>query len=381
MRSLIIALACFSAILCLGGFAAAEPVLLYIGTYSDGKDGGIEAFRFDTTTGEASPLGVAAKMKSPSFLAASASGRFLYAVGEVDDFGQKGAGIVAALSVDASTGRLTLLNQVSSRGAHPCHVVVDRSGKYVLVANYTGGNVAALPIQPDGRLGEATGFAQHQGKSVNPQRQEAPHAHSINVSPDGRFAVAADLGLDQLLVYRLDPAHGTLTPNDPPFTKSAPGAGPRHFTFHPGAAFAYAINELDSTVTTYAWDIAKGRLDPRQTITTLPEGGVPGNTTAEVQVHPSGRFLYGSNRGHDSIAIFAIDPKTGELRFVSHQPTQGKTPRNFGIAPGGRFLLAANQDSGTIVVFRIDPDSGKLTPTGTVLQVKTPVCVRFVTTK
>ncbi|MGH7378010.1 MAG: lactonase family protein, partial [Candidatus Methylomirabilales bacterium] len=250
-------------------------------------------------------------------------------------------------------------------------------GKAVLAANYGGGSVVALPVGAGGTLGEATAFIQHQGSSVNPRRQEAPHAHSINLDPENRFAVAADLGLDRLLVYRFDPARGTLAANDPPFAAVKPGAGPRHFAFHPRGRHAYAINEIHCTVTAFAWDGRRGALEEIQTVSTLPGEVQEGFSTAEVQVHPSGKFLYGSNRGHDSIAVFAIDAASGRLTGVEHRPTGGKTPRNFGIDPAGAFLLAANQGSDSIVGFRIDPETGKLEPTGSVVRVPSPVCVKF----
>ena len=256
-------------------------------------------------------------------------------------------------------------------------MTVDRAGKNVLVANYGGGSVACLPIKEDGSLGEATSFIQHEGSGPNPKRQQGPHAHSINVDAANRFAVAADLGLDKLLVYRLDAAAGKLTPNDPPFVAMAPGAGPRHFAFHPGGRYAYAINELNSTVTAMTYDADRGVLKAIQSITTLPEGFAGVNYPAEVQVHPSGKFVYGSNRGHDSIATFAVDAATGKLTSVAHEPTQGKNPRNFGIDPSGRYLLAANQDGNNVVVFRIDAKTGKLTPTGSSIQVTAPVCIKM----
>jgi 6-phosphogluconolactonase len=282
---------------------------------------------------------------------------------------------VTAFAV-GSDGKLTLLNQQPSRGSAPCHLVVDRVGKSLLLANYGGGSVAAFSIGPDGRLGQSTGFVQHSGSSVNPQRQKEPHAHSINLDAANRFAVAADLGLDQVLVYRFDGAKGTLSPNEPPSTSVKAGSGPRHFAFHPNGRNAYVINELASTVTAFQYDAAQGVLKETQTLSTLPKDFTGTSHTAEVQVHPSGKFLYGSNRGHDSIAVFTIEAN-GTLRYVENTPTGGSTPRNFGISPDGKFLLAANQKSDNVVVFRIDPKSGRLTSTGNTLEVPSPVCVRF----
>jgi 6-phosphogluconolactonase len=302
---------------------------------------------------------------------------FIYAIGEVGTFAGGKGGAVSAFSIDAATGKLTLLNQKSSRGPGPCHVTVDRLGKNALVANYGGGSVACLPIGEDGRLGDATAFIQHKGSSVNPQRQREPHAHSINLDAANRFAFVADLGLDKVLVYRFDPSAGTLEPNDPPAAVIASGSGPRHFAFHPSGRFAYVINELNSTVTAFAYDAERGTLQTLQTVTTLPEGFDGKSFPAEVQVHPSGKFLYGSNRGHDSIACFAIDAATGRLTPIGHEPTQGKNPRNFGIDPTGAYLLAANQDGDNVVAFRIDPATGKLSPTGQSIRVPMPVCVKF----
>jgi 6-phosphogluconolactonase len=255
---------------------------------------------------------------------------------------------------------------------------VDRTGKYVLLANYGGGSVSVLPIQEDGSLGKATAFIQHSGRGSDPQRQEGPHAHSINLDAANRFAVAADLGLDKLFLYRFDAAKGILTPNDPPFASLRPKSGPRHFAFHPKGTFAYVINELSSTVTVFSYDAERGVLKELQTVTTLPKGFSGENSTAEVQVHPSGKFLYGSNRGHDSIAVFKIDGEKGILQLIEIQSTHGKEPRNFGIDPSGSFLLAANQNSSSVVVFRIDAKTGRLSATGNSVEVNSPVCVKFV---
>jgi 6-phosphogluconolactonase len=356
---------------------APEKLLVYVGTYTSGKSEGIYIYNLDLATGAMTRVGVAKGVKNPSFLAIHPNRKFLYAVSEVEDSDGKRTGGVTSFAIDAATGELSRLNAQPSEGAGPCHLVVDRTGKCVLVANYGGGSVASLPIGDDGKLAKAASAIQHKGSSVNPRRQESPHAHSINVDPGNRFAVAADLGLDKVLVYRLDATKGTLTPNDPPSTSVAPGAGPRHFAFHPTGRFAYVINEITCTVTAFAYDGERGTLKETQTITTLPHEVKEGYSTAEVQVHPSGKFLYGSNRGHDSIAIFSIDSSTGKLTAVGHQPTGGKTPRNFAIDPTGQYLLAENQNSDTIVVFRIDQKTGELKPTANVVDVPSPVCVRF----
>ncbi|MCI0681156.1 MAG: lactonase family protein, partial [Gemmataceae bacterium] len=315
---------------------------------------------------------------SPSFLAIHPTGKFLYAVGETASFQKQKSGAVSAFALDRKSGELKLLNQQPSMGAAPCHIVVDKAGKNALVANYTGGSAAVLPIQADGSLGEPSSFVQHKGKSVNKSRQEAPHAHSINLDKNNRFAFVADLGLDKVLVYRFDAAKGSITPNDPDAALVAPGAGPRHFAFHPSGKYAYVINEMDLTVTAFDYDAAKGILNNRQTITTLPDGvkDRKGMSTAEVVVHPSGKFLYGSNRGHNTIAIFTI-AGSGALKAAGHQGYKIKTPRNFAIEPTGRYLLVGNQGGNSISVFSIDQQTGALTPAGEPVDVPMPVCVRF----
>lgn len=352
--------------------------LVYIGTYTGPKSKGIYAYRLDAKSGALESLGLAAEATSPSFVAIHPTEKFLYAANEVDASGGKRSGAVSAFSIDQQSGKLTLLNQQPSDGPGPCHVSVDGSGKCVFVANYGGGSIASYPIKSDGSLGEAASFIQHKGSSVNRSRQEAPHAHCIAADPGNKFVLAADLGLDRLLVYKLDPATARLSENDPPFGSVSPGSGPRHFSFTPNGRFCYVINEIESTLTAFSYDQSKGALKEIQTVSTLPaEADSKGNSTAEIEVHPSGRFVYGSNRGHNSIAVFSIDPKRGKLGLVQHQATGGKVPRGFGIDPTGRFLLAANQDSDNIVVFRLDPRSGRLSPTGQEVQVGSPVCVRF----
>ena len=356
---------------------AGEPLRVYVGTYTGGDSKGIYLLEMDPETGALTEKGLVAETPSPSFLAIHPSGKFLYAVNEVESFRGEKAGSVSGFAIDAKTGKLTALNQQSSKGAAPCHLVIDREGKHVLLANYSGGSVAVLPIDKDGMLGEASSFVQHKGSSADKNRQNEPHAHSINLDAANTFAVAADLGLDQVLVYRFDGTKGTLTPNAPPFLKTPPGGGPRHFAFHPDGKHAFVILEITSKAVPLAYDAAKGTFAMGTPVSTLPEGDYPGNSTAEVRVHPSGKYLYVSNRGHDSIAIFAIDPKTFALTPIGHQKTGGKTPRNFGIDPSGTFLLAANQDTDNVVVFRIDPKTGLLSPTGHSAKVPKPVCVKM----
>ncbi len=353
---------------------------VYVGTYTSPTNGskGIYLLNMDTQSGELTPKGLVAEVKSPSFLAAHPNRRFLYAVGEIFEFQGTKNGAVSAFAIDPPTGKLTLLNQQPSGGQGPCHVTVDPTGKCVLTANYTTGTVAVLPIDKEGRLGQPSAIDQHKGSGPNARRQQSPHAHSINIDPAGRFAFAPDLGADKVFVYRFRANDGSLVANDPPATLIAPGSGPRHFAFHPRGRFAYVINELTSTVTAFSYDAQRGVLKELQTISTLPEGFTGESFTADIHVHPSGKFLYGSNRGHDSIAIFAIDEQTGRLSAIGHEPTRGKKPRNFAIDPSGSWLLAANQDSNTIVVFGIDLRTGRLTTTGNPLDVPSPVCLRLV---
>lgn len=352
--------------------AASKHYLVYFGTYSGEKSKGIYVSHFDASSGKLEPLAVAAESPNPSFVAPHPNGRFLYAVNEQRE------GSVSAYSIDRKTGTLTFLNKVSSHGSGPCYARVDKTGKAVLIANYNSGTFAVLPIEPDGKLREASAVIQDQGKGSNPQRQNGPHAHSLNPSPDDRFAIGADLGLDKLFVFRFDAAQGTLTPNTPPFAELKPGSGPRHFTFHPNGKFAYVTNEMASTVVAFSWNASAGELHQLQTISTLPSDFKDENTTAEVQLHPSGKFLYDSNRGADSIAVFKIDPRKGTLTAVDHTSTQGNVPRGFGIDPTGSFFIVGNQKTDNIVVFRIDKSTGKLTPTGQTLEVGAPVCVKFV---
>jgi 6-phosphogluconolactonase len=362
--------------------AAEKPskYLFYVGTYTEEgtKSKGIYAYRFDAKTFEITPLGLAAETNNPSFLAAHPNGRFLYAVNEVGNYKGPNSGGVSAFSIDPATGKLTFLNEVPSRGADPCYIIVDKTGKYALVANYTGGSIAVFPVLADGKLGEASAFVQHTGHGTDPKRQEGPHAHSIDLSPDNRFAMVDDLGLDELLVYKFDGTKGSLTPNDPPFAKVDAGAGPRHFVLRPDGKFAYVLAEMGHTVTVFSNDAASGKLQTLQTITTLPKDFKGRNDDAEIQVHPTGKFLYASNRGDDSIAIYAIDGTKGTLTQAGIVPTGGKEPRSFEIDPTGKLLFAANQKSDNIVVFKIDPKTGGLTPTGKVLEVPSPVCVKFV---
>lgn len=359
--------------------AAPARYLVYFGTYTGPKSQGIYVTRFDATTGKLGMPELAAETKSPSFLAVHPNERFLYAVGEGTMLEGTRSGAVSAFALNKRSGQLSLLNQQPSGGLGPCHLALDSKGRCLLVANYGGGSVASLPVRKDGSLGEPVSTIQHIGASVNPQRQAGPHAHFITADPRDRFALCCDLGLDQVLVYRLDPKRAALIANDPPFATVKPGAGPRHLAFSPNGRFVFVINELASTVAVFAYDARRGTLAERQTVSTLPAGHPGTNTTcAEIAVHPSGKFVFGSNRGHDSIVTFAVDTKTGVLSHVAHQPTGGRTPRHFAIDPTGQWLLAENQASDTVTVFRIDPRSGRLAPTGQTAAVPSPVCAVFV---
>jgi len=355
----------------------AKKYIFYVGTYTDHGSRGIYSYRFDSVTSKSTSLGLAAESANPSFLAIASSGQFLYAVNEISKFNGQPTGAVSAFAIQPKTEELTLLNQVSSRGEGPAHIALDRSGKYALVSNYDSGSIAVFPVLEDGRLGEATASVQHKGSSVNKERQEGPHAHAAVFSPDNRFVVVADLGLDQLLVYRFDATAGSLG-SDPQIVKAVPGAGPRHLAFDATGRHLYAINEMQSTVVTYAYDAANGTLSELQIVSALPKGFARTSEAAEIEMHLSGKFLFASNRGDDSIAVFAVDPKDGTLTPVEIDSTGGKTPRNFVLDPTGAWLLAANQDSDDIVVFRVDSRSGHLTRSGEALHVPSPVCVRFV---
>ncbi len=361
-----------------GAPRAGREVLVFIGTFTTGASTskGIYTMRLNMATGQLSTPELAAEALSPSFLAIHPTKRLLYAVNETNKFQDKPGGGVSAFAI-SNKGTLTPLNQEQSGGSGPAYVSVDRAGRCVLVANYGSGSAALLPLESNGRLKPASATVQHEGSGVDPNRQKGPHAHSINADLTNKFALATDLGIDKVLVYRLDPKKGTLVANDPPSAALAPGSGPRHLAFHPNGRFVYVSDELKSTVTAFTWDATRGVLQELQTISMLPEGFSGSNTAAEVQVHPSGRFVYASNRGHDSIVIYSVDPQSGRLTLVGHQSTQGKTPRNFGIDPTGTYLLAANQQSDSIVAFKIDPTKGTLTPTGATAHVASPVCVKF----
>ena len=364
---------------------AANPLmkdtLAYVGTYTRGKSQGIYLYRVQTGPAGATfvPLGLAAETASPSFLAVDAKRRLLFAVNEVSQYEGKASGSVSAFSIDPATGKLTLINQRSSIGAGPCHVLLTPDGGSLIVANYGSGSVIVLRVEANGRLGETTAFVQHAGKSVNPQRQTGPHAHSITMDPAGRNVFVCDLGLDQVLTYRFDAQKGTLTAAEPAFTSIKAGSGPRHMAFRPDGKFAYVINEMSSTIVAFAYDAASGRLTEQQTVSTLPAGFEGKSSTAEIAMHASGKFLYGSNRGHESVALFAVDPAKGTLSYVAHQNSGGKTPRNFSLDPTGKFMAIANQDTDNILICGIDAATGRLQPAAATIEAPMPVCVVFLT--
>tara|TARA_B100000945_G_scaffold286989_1_gene258268 strand:- start:538 stop:1713 length:1176 start_codon:yes stop_codon:yes gene_type:complete len=356
--------------------AAPDSFLVYVGTYTGPKSQGIYTFRIDRKSGKLTAVNQPAKTSNPSFVAIHPSGNYLYAVNEDAEFnGEKGGGITS-FAIAPQTGALTKINSQSTHGEHPCHLTIDQTGKMVGVANYTGGSIASYRIGRDGELSSATTFVQHKGKSVHP-RQQAPHGHSIDVDPSNKYMAVSDLGIDKVLVYKMNSRKGTLTAHAS--VSTAPGAGPRHFSFHPLGKFGFGINELNMTANAYRYDGRTGSLELLQTVSTLPPGEKQqeGQSTAEMYVHPSGNFLYGSNRGHNTIVVYKIDQQTGMLTYVENQDTGGSTPRSFGILPTGDYLLALNQASSTIVVFKIDARTGALKPTGEKVSCPNPVAAAF----
>jgi 6-phosphogluconolactonase len=346
--------------------------LAFVGTYTRDGSVGIYVYNYNTETGELSAVG-SAESDNPSFLAIHPSGKYLYAINEISEINGEKAGGISAFAI-ADSGELSALNQQSVKGPGPCHLCIDATGKYALVANYGGGSVCVLPINEDGSLQEASDFIQHDGSSVNERRQKEPHAHSINLDAQNRFAYVADLGMDKVLAYELNLETGKLKLAQT--ISVAPGQGPRHFDLHPNGKYAYLINEIGNTVNAYNYDATTGALIETQSITTLPSGFTERSHTADIHVSPDGKFVYGSNRGHDSIAIYAVSDD-GTLTSVGQESTGGKNPRNFAIDPTGNFLLAANQDTNNIVTFRINKENGTLEKTGTEIEVPRPVCIKF----
>lgn len=364
----------------LTALAADSKYLVFVGTYTGKGSQGIYSYRFDPATGSLTTLGLAAETQNPSFLAADPQGRFLYAVNEVNEFNGKPTGGVSSYEIDATSGKLKLLNQVSSMGPGPAHISLDQTGRFVLIANYDGGSVAAFPVLKDGKLGPPTAFQQQAGSSANKERQEGPHAHAIVASHDNRHVLAADLGADKVFIYRFDAEKGSLSTNDPAFVETKPGSGPRHLAFGSSGGFLYLANELTGTLTVYEYNPRLGTLTPNQTVSALPKDFHGDNTEAEIAIDPRGKFLYVSNRGDatNNITVFSINAADGTLKFVQRVPSGGKLPRNFVIDPTGQWLLAANQDSNNIQIFRVDNSTGRLSPTTQIPGIVAPVCVVFV---
>ncbi|MFP6678434.1 MAG: lactonase family protein [Pirellulaceae bacterium] len=361
-----------SSILLLSGVSMAESIQVYFGTYTQGTSRGIYRADLDLKSGSLSAAKLVAETTNPSFLALHPNGKWLYAVNETVEFEGEKSGAITGFLIDDS-GNLHAINQHSTRGGAPCHLAISRNGQFVLIANYVGGNVISLRLDKSGKIVGQASLQQHEGSSQT-ARQKTPHAHSIGLDPSQKFAFAADLGLDQVVVYQFDAGSGKLKKHA--VARVAPGSGPRHFLLHPKLPYAYVINEINSTLTSFGYDRATANLEPMQTVGTLPADFDGRNSTAELQITPDGRFLYGSNRGHHSLAMYAIDQETGRLRLLGHQSTLGKTPRNFNITPDGQFVLAANQESNTVAVFRIASD-GRLKSIGEPVAVPKPVCVEF----
>lgn len=359
-----------------------KNMLVYIGTYtSNSKSEGIYVYKLNLSSGQLSPHKIVKGAVNPSYLAIDKNHRYLYAVNETEEYEGEKSGAVSAYSIDEKTGDLTFLNKQPSFGGAPCFVSVSENGKFVLLANYVGGNIVNFPIEKDGKLGSAIDLKQHFGSSTNKNRQDAPHAHSITLDHKNNYAIACDLGIDKALIYKFDEKSGKLQTNDAQsFFQTKAGAGPRHFVFHPNQKFAFLINELDSTIISLGYDAEKGLLSEIQTVKTIPANyaRAADNSGADIHISPDGKFLYGSNRGHNSIVCFKVNEQNGTLEYVENISTEGKTPRNFAIEPNGNFLLAANQNSDSIVVFRIDKTTGKLLKTGFTATIPKPVCIKFI---
>ncbi|MCZ2340211.1 MAG: lactonase family protein [Bacteroidales bacterium] len=371
----VFAVAGIAAVLSASAIPAADP-LLFVTSFTSGDKSGIQAYRLESATGVLKPTQRTADVQNPFFLALSPDQKRLYSI-HAQQFSGKDDEQVAAYEIVGKNGELKLLNRASSKGRASCYLEVDATGKTVLVANYTSGSVAALPIRADGQLGEPASFFQHTGSSVNPKRQKEPHAHCIIISPNNRFVYAADLGLDQILCYRLDPATAKLTPHDPPFAKTPAGAGPRHLTFDLQGKHLYAINELLNSVTVFDYDAQTGKLNEKQTISTLPADFSGTSYCADVKITPDGRYLYGTNRGHDSIAAYRIGTD-GRLTRIAIEPSRGKGPQNLAITPDNRWLICANMPGDNVAVFRIDAQTGRLQAVGEPVAQKSPSCIMLI---
>jgi len=367
----------FLSLLLFGSLLSAQ--IMYVGTYTkpESKARGIYAYRFDPKTGKAEDMGLMAETPDPSFLALHPNGKFLYAVNEVATFQGKKAGSVTAFALDRTTGKLTQLNQVSTGGPGPCHLVVDATGKTLLVANYAGGSFASFPIMPDGKLGQAAGFVQETGSSIDKTRQNEPHGHSVVIPKSNKFVVGADLGTDKVMIFKLDAANGKITPNEPPFATVKPGSGPRHLVIAPDQKHVYVVNEMGSSVSTMEFDPNTGAMKQVDIVSTLPADFKGNSTCAEIAIDAAGKFVYASNRGHDSIAVFEVDPKTARLKLIQNQSTGGSTPRAFVLDASGNWIVVGNQDSNNFAVLKVDKNSGKLTATADKYNLGAPVTFVF----
>lgn len=354
-----------------------EPILSSAGEILRVRGEGIYVYKMDSRSGTMELNHIVPVGPNPSFLTFDSYNQFLYVVNEVQEYEGAETGAVSAFSLDQSTGEIKFLNRQPTHGTDPCFLVVDKTEKFVLVANYSSGSVCVLPIQTDGSLGKATDVIQHHGSGIHPTRQDNPHAHGVTFDLTGQYVFVPDLGIDKLMVYRFDSEHGKLTPHDEPWLATPPGAGPRQFVFHPDGTHAYLINELNSTITVCQFNPEKGNLKITQTISALPENFAGENTSAELQISPNGQFLYASNRGHNSIAVYAVDQMNGTLSLIGHEETRGETPRHFMIDAEGKFLLAANQDSDNIVVFDMDPASGEIKARNYIFSLPAPVCIKI----
>ncbi|GCF11383.1 lactonase family protein [Dictyobacter arantiisoli] len=348
---------------------------VYIGTYANQQDPGIFLYTLDTDTGTLTYIDSIAGIENPSFLAHDQQQRYLYAVSETLEYQGQAGGSVATFAIDNQAGQLTFLNQQPTLGEDPCFLTLDGNQRFLVLNNYTGGSICLYPLQANGEIGPLADKIQHHGSSLDPQRQSSAHPHSCTFDPAGNAFLVADLGLDKIITYHIDAEQQKFIYQAE--TASKPGAGPRHMAFHPSKNYAYVINELASTITAYSFDPITCTLDPIQSITTLPVGFTGTNTCADIHIHPTGAFLYGSNRGHDSIAVFALEQQTGKLSAIAHSSSGGKCPRNFALTPGGKFLLAANQQTNNVVTFAIDPTNGTLTATGDAIQLPQPVCIKI----
>lgn len=353
---------------------AEEKPLVFISAFAKGDEGAIYAYELDPETGKLNEIERTSDVEHPFFLAVSPDNQYLYSIHAPGKFSGKDNEFVSAFKLEGRTGKMKLLNRQSSQGTASCYLDIDKSGKSVVVANYTTGSIASLPVNEDGSLREAATFVQHTGSSVNPKRQKEPHAHCSVISPDQKYVYAADLGLDKIMAYQLDAETATLTPNTQPFVRTVPGAGPRHLTFHPNGKQLYVINELKNSITEFDYDPKTGTLIEQETLSTLPEDFAGTSYCADLKITPDGKFLYGTNRGHHSLAAYRIEDD-GELKLLEIKPSLGDGPQNLAITADGKFLICANMPGNNVVVFRIDQETGKLTSAGDPVSIPSPSCI------